>query len=205
MSIIYDALKKVEMSQTDDSKTKIDKGFKSKLKIYLLYASMICLGLFIANIFYGRLLPKPSLNTTDIVTGGQPPADKKIAFPPLAGSAIGVIGDNLKVRFSVVRKVLYTFLHHEKQTVSSSQPSTEPAALQTSASVETKIETQKESPPSFTLNGVFFSGAEGYALINNRIVKKGDKIDGATVIQVLLDEVDLDFGGSIIKLSNSAK
>ncbi len=160
MSIIYDALKKVETSQTDDSKTKIDKGFKSKLKIYLLYASMICLGLFIANIFYGRLLPKPSLNTTDIVTGGQPPADKK-------------------------------------QTVSSSQLSTEPAALQTSVS--------KESPPSFTLNGVFFSGAEGYALINNRIVKKGDKIDGATVVQVLLDEVDLDFGGSIIKLSNSAK
>ncbi len=36
-------------------------------------------------------------------------------------------------------------------------------------------------------------------------VKKGDKIDGATVVQVLLDEVDLDFGGSIIKLSNSAK
>ena len=167
MSIIYDALKKVETSQTDDSKTKIDKGFKSKLKIYLLYASMICLGLFIANIFYGRLLPKPSLNTTDIVTSGQPPADKK-------------------------------------QTVSSSQPSTEPDALQTSASVETKIETQKENPPSFTLNGVFFSGAEGYALINNRIVKKGDKIDGATVVQVLLDEVDLDFGGSIIKLSNSA-
>ena len=159
MSIIYDALKKVETSQTDDSKTKIDKGFKSKLKIYLLYASMICLGLFIANIFYGRLLPKPSLNTTDIVTGGQPPADKK-------------------------------------QTVSSSQPSTEPAALQ---------ETQKESPPSFTLNGVFFSGTEGYALINNQIIKKGDKIDGATVVQVLLDEVDLDFGGSIIKLSNSAK
>ncbi len=168
MSIIYDALKKVETSQANDSKTKIDKGFKSKPKIYLVFALMVCLGLFVANIFYEWLIPKPLLNTTDIVTGGQPPADKK-------------------------------------QTVSSSQPSTEPAALQTSASVETKIETQKESPPSFTLNGVFFSGAEGYALINNRIVKKGDKIDGATVVQVLLDEVDLDFGGSIIKLSNSAK
>jgi O-6-methylguanine DNA methyltransferase len=41
---------------------------------------------------------------------------KKIAFPPLAGSAIGVIGDNSKVRFSVVRKVLYTFLHHKNLT-----------------------------------------------------------------------------------------
>ena len=168
MSIIYDALKKIKTSQTGDSKTKIDKGFKPKPKIYLLYALMICLALFIANIFYGWLSPKPSLNTTGIVTGGQPLIDKK-------------------------------------QTVSSSQPSTETAALQTSASVETKIETQKETPPPFTLNGVFFSGAEGYALINNRIVKKGDKIDGATVVQVFLDEVDLDFGGSMIKLSNSAK
>jgi len=168
MSIIYDALKKVETSQTGDSKTKIDTGFKSKLKIYLLYASMICLGLFIANIFYGRLLPKPSLNTTDIVTGGQPPADKK-------------------------------------QAVSSSQPPTKPAALQTSASIETKTETQKESPPPFTLNGVFFSGAEGYALINNRVAKKGDKIDGATVVQISLDEVDLEFSGSVIKLPNSAR
>jgi len=168
MSIIYDALKKVETSQTGDSKTKTDKGFKPKPKIYLLYALMICLGLFIANIFYGRLLPKPSLNTTDTVTGGRPLIDKK-------------------------------------QTVSSSQPPTEPAALQTSTSVETKMETQKESPPLFTLNGIFSSGNEGYALINNRIVKKGDKIDGATIVQIFLDEVDLEFDGSIIKLSNSAR
>ena len=149
MSIIYDALKKVETSQTNDSKTKIDKGFKSKLKIYLLYASMICLGLFIANIFYGRLLPKPSLNTTDIVTKGRPLIDKK-------------------------------------ETVSSSQPSTEPAALQTSA--------YKESPPSFTLNGVFFSGAEGYALINNRIVKKGDKVGEYEVFEISKDRVLLKKG-----------
>jgi hypothetical protein len=169
MSIIYDALKKVETSQTGDSKREIDKGFKPKLKIYLLYALMICLGLFIANIFYEWLIPKPLLNTTDIVTGGQPMIDKK-------------------------------------ETVSSySQPSTGTTVLQTSASVETKIETQKEGPSSFTLNGVFFSGNDGYALINNRVVKKGDKIDGATVVQILLDEVDLEFGGSIIKLFNSAR
>jgi len=40
--------------------------------------------------------------------------NKKIAFPPLAGSAIGVIGDNFK-RFSQwYRKVFYTFLYHKK-------------------------------------------------------------------------------------------
>jgi len=39
-------------------------------------------------------------------------ADKKIAFPPLAESAVGVIGDNSK-RFSVVGKVPYTFPDHK--------------------------------------------------------------------------------------------
>jgi hypothetical protein len=169
MSIIYDALKKVETSQANDSKTKIDKGFKSKPKIYLVFALMVCLGLFVANIFYEWLIPKPLLNTTDIVTGGRPLIDKK-------------------------------------QTASRySEPITETVALQTSASVETKMETQKEIPPALTLNGVFFSGSEGYALINNRVVKKGDKIDGATVVQIFLDEVDLEFGGSVIKLSTSTR
>jgi len=153
MSIIYDALKKVETSQTDDSKTKIDKGFKSKLKIYLVVALMVCLGLFVANIFYEWLIPKPLLNTTEpaaLQTKEIPPA-----FTPLETTG--------------------------------------------------RQEKNKVSLTGFTLNGVFFSGAEGYALINNRIVKKGDKIDGATVVQVLLDEVDLDFGGSLIKLSNNAR
>ncbi|MDP3732773.1 MAG: hypothetical protein Q8R31_07130 [Candidatus Omnitrophota bacterium] len=158
MSIIYDALKKVEMSHTDDSKTKIEKGFKPKPKVYLLFALMVCLGLFAANILYEWLIPKHSLNTDDIVTGAQPLIDKKQNVPGY------------------------------------SQPSAGTPPLQTSASV---------TPPPFALNGVFFSGAEGYALINNRIVKKGDKIDGATVMQISLDEVDLEFGGSIIKLSNT--
>jgi len=165
MSIIYDALKKVETSLTGDSKTKIAKGVKSKPKIYLLCALMICLGLFIANIFYGRLSQKkPALKTTDIA--GQPPADKK--EPYLA-------------------------------------PTLPTAALEAGVSVEAKMETQKEALPAFTLNGVFFSGGEGYALINNRIVKKGDKIGRASVVQIFLDEVELELDGSIINLSNSAR
>lgn len=169
MSIIYDALKKVEASGANDSKTKIDKGFKPKSKIYFLYALVICFGFFIANIFYEWLLPKYSLNTANIVTKGQPLIDKK-------------------------------------QTVSAyDQSSSKTATLQTNTSVENRIETQKENPPSFTLNGVFFSEDEGYALINNRIVKKGDKIEGATIVQISLGEVDLEFGGSIIKLSNSTQ
>ncbi len=168
MSIIHDALKKVEAFGANQTKTKIDKSVKSKPNIYFLYALVICFGFFIANIFYEWLFPKYSLNTANIVTKGQPPTDKE-------------------------------------QAVSSySQPSSEAATSGTSAPMQTKIETQKETPPSLTLNGVFFSENGGYALINNRIVKQGDKIGGATIVQIFLDEVDLEFNGSIIKLSDSA-
>jgi len=178
MSIIYDALKKVETSQANDSKTKIDKDSKSKPKIYLLYALMISLGLFIANIFYGWLSQKPTLKTTDIA--GQ----QAVVWLPIAKATVQPPADKKEPYLA---------------------PTLPTDALQASASVETKMETQKETLPPFTLNGVFFSGGEGYALINNRIVKKGDKIERATVVQISLDEVELELDGSIIKLSNSAR
>ena len=57
------------------------------------------------------------------------------------------------------------------------------------AAPEPKIE---EPPVSYlTLNGVFFSNGEGYALINNEIVKEGDTIDGAQVVKVNADGVRL--------------
>lgn len=54
---------------------------------------------------------------------------------------------------------------------------------------------------SLILNGVFFSENEGYALINNRIVKEGEEIEGLIVTRVNLNEVELAAkDGSIIKL-----
>ena len=163
MSIIYDALKKVEASGVDDSKTKLDKGIdrgiKSKPKIYLLYALMVCLGFFIANFFYRMFIPKHLLHTSLIAIKSQPLIDKK----------------------------------------------QEATTLETSPSIETGTETKKETPALFNLNGVFFSEDEGYALINNKIVKQGDKIDGATIVRITLDEVELDSGGTIIKLSTGAR
>lgn len=156
MSIIYDALKKIEASRANETRTKTDEGLKPKSKSYLLVTFTVCLTLFIVNIFYSWLSPMKS-----------PPSltDKKES---LSGYA---------------------------------QPSSKENVLGKNASLENRIEPPKEPPPVFTLSGVFFSGVEGYALINNRIVKKGDKIDGATVVQIFLDEVDLEFGSSIIKLS----
>lgn len=160
MSIIYDALKKIEASSANEKGTKIDAGLKPKSKSYLLVAFTVCLTLFIVNILYSWLSPMKS-----------PPS-----------------------------------LTDKKESLSSyAQPLSEETLLGKSVSLEDRIEPPKETPPVFTLSGVFFSGGEAYALINNRIVKKGDKINGATVGEIFLDEVDLEFGGSIIKISNSTK
>lgn len=63
------------------------------------------------------------------------------------------------------------------------------------------IETKRELKEKLVLNGVFFSEGQKYALINNQIVKVGDSIIGAKVKRITLEEVELEFEGSIIKLS----
>ncbi len=162
--------------------------------------------------------------------GSKDKTGKKIAF-----------GDDLK-RFSVVRKVFYTFLHHKKtgsalkiylvyalficsgflianiffRLLSKQvlQGKNEESIPLPKAPKELPEETPKLSMPlpavvedkqkpqaSFILSGVFFSEDEGYALINNRIVKENDKINGAVVLEITLDEVKLELQGSVIRLT----
>jgi hypothetical protein len=59
--------------------------------------------------------------------------------------------------------------------------------------------------PKLILSGLYFQGDEGYALINNRIVKVGDIIQGARVKEIGLDKVALEFDGRIISLTNSGR
>lgn len=147
MSIIYDALKKVDVSTNDNinSKGKPDKK-ERKPKPRLLYILTICFGLFVVSVFL-------TFST-------------KEQNPP-------------------------------RSNITKSQDTNLSSAISKPADI------QKQSKISFSLNGVFFSENEGYALINNQIVKEGDKIDGATVMRIGLDEVELEFEGSTIKLSNT--
>ena len=152
MSIIYDALKKVEVAVDKTPTVKIDKGHKPHFKAYLIYTLVICLGFFVAYIFFG-LFTKPLKTSTTVAVKSPAPPPSSLLPPP-------------------------------------APPSTD---------------IQKPAQPSLTLNGVFFSEGQGYALINNRIVKEGDLIDGVTVVRITLEEVDLDFQGSSIKLSIANK
>ena len=57
-----------------------------------------------------------------------------------------------------------------------------------------KIEsTQDEFLTSFILNGIVYDADDSWAIINNKIVRVGDKLDGATVISIAPQKVVLLF------------
>ncbi|MCX5693552.1 MAG: hypothetical protein NT014_00210 [Candidatus Omnitrophica bacterium] len=66
-------------------------------------------------------------------------------------------------------------------------------------------QTQEEKKPAektpFILNGIFYSDNNGYALINNQIVRENDYVDGAKVSLITTDKVELDNAGQIITLT----
>lgn len=160
MSIIYEALKKVESSQSQAAAQtgtpQPDKRPKSRRRTYLLFVLAMLAGLFAANLLYEWLTPKPAAETTA----------KRETSPEIPEA-----------------------------------PTPPPGPA-----VEELSETAELSPSSFMLNGIVYSpGGDSYALINNRVVKTGDKVGGATVLEISVDQVDLDLGGSVVKLLNTAK
>lgn len=54
---------------------------------------------------------------------------------------------------------------------------------------------------TFILNGIFFSDNDGYALVNNQIVREDDLVDGAEVKTITANTVELDNAGKIITLA----
>ncbi len=156
MSIIYDALKKIEKSNI--LRASVDKKgteSKNRLKIYLIYFLVACSGIFIGNIFFNFLS-----------------APKGIVTQP-AGSSV-------------------------KEALP--QP---PEELPLEIAPTVSVDPARKLRELLVLNGIFSSQDEGYALINNQIVKEGDLIEGAKVLRIGLNEVELEFQGSPIKLSTN--
>jgi hypothetical protein len=60
---------------------------------------------------------------------------------------------------------------------------------------------KKGVPPALSLNGIFFDELRPYVLINNKILKEGDTVEGAKVVQILPDRVYLDFEGQPLELT----
>jgi hypothetical protein len=81
-----------------------------------------------------------------------------------------------------------------KQSLASNPPS--PAIL---PSRPPEIKTPTEA--SFVLNGIFFSDNDGYALVNNQIVRENDYVDKAKVGLITANSVELDNAGQKITLT----
>ncbi|MDD5465315.1 MAG: hypothetical protein PHP73_03120 [Candidatus Omnitrophica bacterium] len=55
------------------------------------------------------------------------------------------------------------------------------------------VKEEKNVPETaFVLNGIFFSDNDGYALINNQIVRENDSVDGARVTRITANTVELN-------------
>jgi len=62
-------------------------------------------------------------------------------------------------------------------------------------------EENKPLEASFVLNGIYFSDNDGYALVNNQIVRENDYVDGAKVVLITTHTVELDNAGQKITLA----
>jgi type II secretory pathway component PulC len=167
VSIIYDALKKVEerieSSNQANLGVKLYGDHKPNRKIYILYAILTALAVTIIVSVFVRFTP----HSLDLPRTANPAVTKKAPPEPVT-----------------------------------EQPAA--ATSQEAAKVEPApppVQPPKPPQPTLNLNGVFFSGDEGYALINNQIVKEGDGIEGATVERISMSGVELKNGdGSITNL-----
>ncbi len=54
--------------------------------------------------------------------------------------------------------------------------------------------------PNFSVNGIVYSSPESYCLINGRVVRVGEKINGAILKSVTPDKATLEYNGSLIDL-----
>ncbi|HTY45602.1 MAG TPA: type II secretion system protein N [Patescibacteria group bacterium] len=151
MSIIYDALRKVEKKVVPPHVTA-----GRKIWLYMLFASVALCGFFLAGLIstlsvkaLARLKPP---KTAAIAAAAHNRAPAAVAAPAAAVVAA---------------------------------PATAPSAAR----------------PNLVLNGVFFSDQDGYALINNQIVKEGDTIENAKVTAVVKDGVELEVEGKPLKLT----
>jgi len=176
MSIIYEALKKVEKTQTPDVKEIMVTKKKSETKIhtYLLFGLIVAFGFFIANIIFG-VLTKPQVAKIKTI----PVAEVK-KQPVVVVKKVALVNDApLKIIAEVKKEIL-------PPQITQKPP-----------------ELNNDYIPPLVLSGLFFSDNQGYALINNQILKEGDEIDGAKVKSITLEEVQLEANGSIITLANS--
>lgn len=63
------------------------------------------------------------------------------------------------------------------------------------------VPAQESQAPSLRLRGLSRSGTRSWAFINDRMLKVGDTVEGAEVVEILSDRVKLRSGGKVFTLT----
>ncbi len=189
MSIINDALKKVQANlKTTHPPAKPQPVDESSNKIFI--STPVSQE---KDLKETHISPQPIPRETP--TAQHPSSSQNISFFILFVLAAGI-------GFGIY---LSTTLHHN-----SSQPQTNPMIEQRTSSLPTKIKIPgadmavSANTPAVTpliLKGVAFDKAQqGTALINDRIYKTGDVVEGKTIVSITPDGVELTENGETTKL-----
>jgi len=112
----------------------------------------------------------------------------------------------------VLINLIFAVMHRETQPIQVSEPATasptpdmKPQDNQALPAVTPPPPPKEQEKPEkkFILNGIFFSDNDGYALVNNRIARENDLIDGVKVEKITADTVELNNEGNIITLTTN--
>ena len=180
MSVIYDALKKVEGTPgPEPEKPRLPHPSKS----YLLYLTVAGLGFLCAGLFYRSLAP--NIKTTPTAALPVAPPAAKVSAP-----TTGVIPPP---------PMVIPLLKITTKTIPAAVDTGIQQGLKPAVTPREKVE--EPVIPALNLNGIFFSGKDGYALINNRILKEGDTIEGLKLDKVTVDAVELTSERTKLRLS----
>jgi type II secretory pathway component PulC len=112
----------------------------------------------------------------------------------------------------ILINLIFAIMHRKTQPIQVSEPVTvsptpdmEPQNNQELPAVTPPPlpKEQEKQEKKFILNGIFFSDNDGYALVNNRIVRENDLVDGVKVEKITADTVELNNEGNIITLTTN--
>ena len=183
MSIINEALKKTEeYLQKNSAKDNPLPPKRTAAKPFLLYSLILLAGLALGNFIFNLLSHKAQADGLASFSQSHKPQDDGLASFSQSHKPQG-------------NGLASTSQNHKIQTTQT------PNSPSQAALPSQPLEEKKSKETSFVLNGIFFSDNDGYALINNQIVRENDYVDGAKVGSITTNTVELDNSGQAITLS----
>ena len=193
MSIINEALKKTEEHlQRNVAKDNSLPDKPSRPKSFLLYILILLTGLLLGNLIFTLLRHKPQGDGLASTSQSHKSQDNGLASSNQShkpqGNGLASTSTQAPSLPSPIKDALPII-----QTTNLPPPPILPN--------QPPEEKKSAAQANFVLNGIFFSDNDGYALVNNQIVRKNDRVDGAKVSLITANSVELDNAGQTITLT----